>query len=226
MGSKDSVDFDQSKSDKFAEKMMTILNYGALNFMISIGYRTGLFDVMGRLTLSTPEAIAKKANLNERYVREWLGAMFTGGIVEHDHEKNTYLFFPEHAAWLTREATPSNIAVTTQWASVLGSVEDKIVKCFKDGGGATYENYNRFHEVMADESYQTVIVPLMNQILPLVPRLRERLQEGIEVLDVGCGSGFALAEMALAFPKNLFTGGMNFPAKRLREAGGMQLGIV
>jgi hypothetical protein len=92
MGSKDSVDFDQSKSDKFAEKMMTILNYGALNFMISIGYRTGLFDVMGRLTLSTPEAIAKKANLNERYVREWLGAMFTGGIVEHDHEKNTYLF--------------------------------------------------------------------------------------------------------------------------------------
>jgi len=206
MSDKKSVGLDQSKSDKFAEKMMTILNYGALNFLISIGYRTGLLDAMGKLPPSTPETIAKKSNLNERYVREWLGAMFTGGIVVHDHEKNTYMLPPEHAAWLTREATPNNIAVTTQWVSVLGSVEDKIVKCFKNGGGVTYEDYNRFHEVMADESYQTVIVPLLDQILPLVPRLGERLEGGIEVLDVGCGSGFALAEMARAFPKSRFTG--------------------
>lgn len=206
MGSKNSAVFDQSKSDRFAEKMLTILNYGALNYMISIGYRTGLLDVMAKLPPSTPEMIARKSNLNERYVREWLGAMFTGGVVEHDHEKNTYLLPREHASWLTREATPNNIAVTTQWISVLGSVEDKIVKCFRDGGGATYEDYNRFHEVMADESYQTVIVPLIGQILPLVPRLRESLEEGVEVLDVGCGSGFALAEMAQAFPRSRFTG--------------------
>jgi len=157
MTNKKSVEFDQARSDKFAEKMMAILNYGALNFMISIGYRTGLLDVMGKLPPSTPQTIAKKSNLNERYIREWLGAMFTGGIVEHDHEKNTYLLPPEHAAWLTREATPNNIAVTTQWVSVLGSVEDKIVKCFKDGGGATYEDYNMFHEVMADESNPFII---------------------------------------------------------------------
>ena len=71
---------DEVKSEQFAERMMTILNHGALNLMISIGYRTGLFDVMSELPASTSEEIAKAAGLNERYVREWLGAMVTGGI--------------------------------------------------------------------------------------------------------------------------------------------------
>jgi Methylase of polypeptide chain release factors len=206
MGANNSTTIDQKKSEQFAEKMMTILNYGALNLMSSIGYRTGLFDTMSELPPSTSEQIAKSAGLNERYVREWLGAMVTGGIVEYDPEKNTYSLPPEHSAWLTRKASPNNIAVTTQWLSILGSVEDKIVDCFGKGGGVPYEDFNRFHEVMADESRQTVIIPLLDHIIPLVPGLKEELQAGIEVLDVGCGSGFALIKMAQEFPKSRFTG--------------------
>jgi 2-polyprenyl-3-methyl-5-hydroxy-6-metoxy-1,4-benzoquinol methylase len=201
-----SIQLDQSKSEQFAEKMMTILNYGALNLMASIGYRTGLFDVMSELNPATSAQIAEKAGLNERYVREWLGAMLTGGITEYDPEKNTYSLPREHAAWLTRKASPNNIAVTTQWMAILGGVEDKVVDCFRNGGGVGYEDYNRFHDVMADESRQTVLIPLFDQILPLVPGLTEKLEQGIEVLDAGCGSGFALIEMAKAFPKSRFTG--------------------
>ena len=197
---------DEVKSEQFAERMMTILNHGALNLMISIGYRTGLFDVMSELPASTSEEIAKAAGLNERYVREWLGAMVTGGIIDHYHEKKSYSLPEEHAAWLTRKAVPNNIAVTTQWISLLGSVEDKIVECFKNGGGVPYEAFKRFHEVMSDESYQTVIVPLLDQTLPLIEGIKERLEEGINVLDVGCGSGFALVHMAREFPNSRFTG--------------------
>jgi len=139
---------DEVKSEQFAERMMTILNHGALNLMISIGYRTGLFDVMSELSASTSEEIAKAAGLNERYVREWLGAMVTGGIIDHYHEKKSYSLPEEHAVWLTRKAVPNNIAVTTQWISLLGSVEDKIVECFKNGGGVPYEAFERFHEVI------------------------------------------------------------------------------
>ena len=197
---------DEVKSEQFAERMMTILNHGALNLMISIGYRTGLFDVMSELSASTSEEIAKAAGLNERYVREWLGAMVTGGIIDHYHEKKSYSLPEEHAVWLTRKAVPNNIAVTTQWISLLGSVEDTIVECFKNGGGVPYEAFERFHEVMSDESHQTVIVPLLDQTLPLIEGIKERLEEGINVLDVGCGSGFALVHMAREFPNSRFTG--------------------
>jgi 2-polyprenyl-3-methyl-5-hydroxy-6-metoxy-1,4-benzoquinol methylase len=200
------ITIDRIKSEQFAEKMMTILNYGALNLMISVGYRTGLFDVMSELPPATSEDIAKGARLNERYVREWLGAMVTGGIVEYDTQKNTYILPPEYAAWLTRRASPNNIAVTTQWMAVLGSVEDKIVECFKNEGGVPYNEYNRFHEVMADESHQTVVIPLLDHLLPLVPGLKEKLKKGIEVLDVGCGSGLALIKLAQEFPNSSFKG--------------------
>jgi DNA-binding IclR family transcriptional regulator len=78
----------------------------------SIGHRTGLFDAMANLDPSTSEQIASAANLNERYVREWLGAMAVGKIVDYDPEDETYYLPPEHAAWLTRAASPNNFAVT------------------------------------------------------------------------------------------------------------------
>ncbi len=200
------ANINQAKLDQFAEKMFTVLNHGALTMMISIGHRTGIFDAMDKMPPSTSEEIAKKAGLNERYVREWMGAMVTGGIIEYDPQKGTYFLPAEHAAWLTRRAAPNNIAVTTQWFSVTGSVEDKLIECFKKGGGVPYEAYNRFNEVMSEESYQTVVVPLIDHLLPLVPGIKDRLGSGIEVLDVGCGSGFALLELASVYPNSRFTG--------------------
>lgn len=200
------INIDEAMSADFAERMMTILNHGTLSLMISIGYRTALFDVMDELEPSTSEEVARAAGLNERYVREWLGAMVTGHIVDYNADDKSYYLSPEHAAWLTRKATPNNIAVTTQWMSVLGSVEDKIVGCFKNGGGVPYEDFNRFHEVMSDESSQTVIAPLLGETLPLIPGIIEKLEKGIEVMDLGCGSGFALVHMAKQFPNSRFTG--------------------
>lgn len=200
------IQIDQTKSDQFAEKMVSILNQGALGIMISIGYRTRLFDVMGELEASTSQQIAEAAKLNERYVREWLGAMVTGGIVNYDAENRTYALPSEHAAWLTRENAPNNIAVTAQWLPLMAQVEDRIVESFEKGGGLEYSEYNRFNEIMADESYQTVVTPLIDTLLPLAEGLKEKLEQGIDVLDVGCGQGRALLALAEAFPKSRFTG--------------------
>ncbi len=87
--------FDESKSEQFAEKVLSIFNYGALNLMMSIGYRTHLFDSMSNLPPSTSDEIAESANLNERYVREWLGTMVTGEIINYDPETKTYCYYPE-----------------------------------------------------------------------------------------------------------------------------------
>jgi cyclopropane fatty-acyl-phospholipid synthase-like methyltransferase len=88
----------------------------------------------------------------------------------------------------------------------MGSVEDGIVESFKVGGGLPYSAFPRFHEVMAEDSGQTVVAALTDAILPLVPGLTERLEEGMDVLDVGSGSGRALNLMARTFPNSRFTG--------------------
>jgi 2-polyprenyl-3-methyl-5-hydroxy-6-metoxy-1,4-benzoquinol methylase len=198
--------FDQAEAEAFAERLLEVLNGGAMAIMTSIGHRTGLFDAMAGLPPSTSEQIATAANLDERYVREWLGAMTVGKIVEHNPEDETYQLPQEHAAFLTRATSPDNIAAIAQYIPLMGSVEDGIVESFKHGGGLSYSAFARFHEVMAEDSGQTVVAALTDHILPLVPGLSERLEEGIDVMDVGCGSGRALNLMARTFPNSRFVG--------------------
>lgn len=197
---------DQTKAEAFASRMLDILNSGAIAISTSIGHRTGLFDTMAELPPSTSQQIANAAGLNERYVCEWLGVMVTGHFVEYKPADKTYYLPPEHAAFLTRTASPNNIAAFTQYISVLGSVEDQIMDCFYKGGGVPYSEFKRFHEVMAEDSGQTVVAALEDYILPLIPGLVAALQQGMDVLDVGCGSGRALNKMAQAFPNSQFTG--------------------
>jgi 2-polyprenyl-3-methyl-5-hydroxy-6-metoxy-1,4-benzoquinol methylase len=197
---------DQTKAEVFAQRMLDILNSGAIALMTSIGHRTGLFDTLAKLPPSTSQQIADAAGLNERYVREWLGAMVTGRFIEYEPEAGVYSLPPEHAAFLTRAASPNNIAVTTQFLPLLGTVEDQVIECFYKGGGVPYSAYKRFHEVMAEDSGQTVVAALQEHILPLIPHLTEALEKGIDVLDVGCGSGRALKEMAKQFPNSRFKG--------------------
>ncbi len=200
------VELDQAKAEAFAGKMMGILNGGALALATSIGHRTRLFDAMADMPPSTSQEIADKAALNERYVREWLGAMLTGGVVTYDPEARRFSLPREHAAFLTRTAAPNNIAVFAQYIPLLATVEDRIVECFEKGGGVPYSAWPRFQEVMAEDSAQTVVAALTDSILPLVPGLVDRLRSGIDVLDVGCGSGRALNLMARTFPDSRFTG--------------------
>lgn len=197
---------DQTKAEAFAERMLDILNHGAIALMTSIGHRTGLFDIMAKLPPSTSYEIAHAAGLNERYVREWLGAMVTGCFVEYNPAHDTYALPAEHAAFLTRSASPDNIAAFAQYIPLLGTVEDQIIECFYKGGGVPYSAYKRFHQVMSEDSGQTVVAALTDWVLPLVPGLMEVLELGIDVLDVGCGSGRALNKMARIFPNSRFKG--------------------
>ena len=197
---------DTRKSEVFAENLLDMLNQGALAVMISIGHRTGLLDAMSTLPLSTSDEIADKTGLNERYVREWLAAMVTGRIIEYDLINKTYSLPAEHAAFLTREAGANNIGVFAQYIPLLGTVEDKIIDCFQNGGGVPYTEFGRFHEVMAEDSGQTVVSSLIDLILPSVPGIVKKLEEGIDVLDLGCGRGKALNLMARVFPNSRFVG--------------------
>jgi hypothetical protein len=159
----------------FAEQMMRIVNDAALALMISVGHRTGLFDVMAVMPAATSAQIASEAELDERYVREWLAAMTTGRIVDHDDASGTFSLPADHAAWLTRAAGHDNLAVLTQYVGLLALVEEQIVDCFRHGGGVPYSAYPRLQAIMAEDTGAVHDATLIGVTLPLVPGLVGRL---------------------------------------------------
>jgi SAM-dependent methyltransferase len=214
--------------EDFAAHLLGVFNSGMLTLMIGIGHRTHLFDVMATLPPSSSSEIAEAAGLDERYVREWLGAMTTGGIVNHDPASLTFVLPPEHAASLTRAAGSGNLAVMAQWVGLLAQVEDKVVDCFHHGGGVAYDAFpERLWAVQAEDSGVRYDADLIAVTLPLVPGLVERLPQGIDVADVGCGSGHAINLMAEAFPASHFVGlDSSVPGPAAARAETQRLGVT
>lgn len=198
----------------FSEKITAILNYSALNLALAIGYRTGLFDVMDTFdTPQTLQVIAHKTGLNSRYVKEWLGVMVSGEIVElsvaADGDEDCYFLPKAHADFITRRAGNSNLGVYTQEIPLLTTCAmDAVINDFATGDGVTYDHYPEFQTFMsqlADAKHRQVLV---ETFLPAVEngRIIQQLQAGIRVCDVGCATGVALLLMAKAFPRSRFTG--------------------
>jgi SAM-dependent methyltransferase len=197
---------ERAEGTAFAKRMLRTMNEAAVALMVSVGHRTGLFDVLAAMPAATSEQIASRAALDERYVREWLAVMTTGRIVEHDGAAGTYWLPADHAAWLTRAAGMNNLATGMQYIGLMALVEDQIVDCFRHGGGVPYSAFPRFTAIMAEDSGAVHDATLIDATLPLVPGLIDRLRQGIDAADIGCGSGHAVNLMAGAFPRSRFTG--------------------
>jgi SAM-dependent methyltransferase len=204
----------QESVEEFGERMVATLDSASLAILLSVGHQTNLLDTMAGLAPATSAQIAEAAALNERYVREWLGGMTTGRIVDYDAENGTYSLPAHRASLLTRAAGPDNLARVAQFVPMLGEVEQKIVACFHAGGGVPYSEYPRFHSLMAEESGAVFDAALVDVVLPLVDGLPERLRSGVDVADFGCGSGHAVNLMARAFPASRFTG-IDFSAEAI-----------
>lgn len=195
----------EAAREAFEERLVYALNEAGALLMISLGHRSGLLAGMAGAGWLTSERLASKCSLDERYVREWLNGLTAARVLESDPAAGTYRLPDAHADLLT-DRGEANLAVYAQFVPLLGSVEDDVLDCFRRGGGVPYERFRRFHEVMAEDSGQTVLPALVDHILPLVPDLIERLEAGIYVLDVGCGRGMALMLMAERFPASHFVG--------------------
>jgi SAM-dependent methyltransferase len=193
-------------SQAFGARIVGVVNDAAIALLCSIGHQTGLFDTLAELPAATSTQIADAAGLNERYVREWLGGIVTAGIVDYHPATATYELPRHHAATLTRAGGADNVAKLAQYIAIFGEIEQKILGCFRHGGGLPYTEFPRFHAIMAEESGGVFDAALVDGILPLADGLPERLRAGIDVADIGCGSGHAINVMAQAFPASRFTG--------------------
>ncbi len=122
-------------TEEFAGRIAGAIDSASLAILLSIGHQTRLFDTLAELPPTTSAQIADAAGLNERYVREWLGGMVSGCVVEFDPATQTYSLPRHRAAVLTHAAGPDNLARVAQFVSMLGEVEQKILGCFRVAEG-------------------------------------------------------------------------------------------
>ncbi len=221
------MEIEAERRKAFSRRMMEILNAGAVNLAMAIGYRTRLFDVMDEMDRFAESAeIAEAAGLNERYVREWLAVMATARVLDLEADGNAEKFrLPKaHGDFLTRRAGNGNMGVYAQEIPLLTrAAYDAVTEAFSTGEGIPYERYPRFQAFMSELGNMKHRQTLVDVFLPSVDegRMVQRLRDGIDVLDLGCGEGVATRLMAEAFPQSRFTGlDLDEPAIEAARAAG------
>lgn len=187
-------------------RLQQMINQGSLTLVLSIGYRTGLLRVLGEVDAATSEEIAERAGLQTRHVEDWLAVMTTGGILEYDSLFQTYRLPAEQAAVLLQRGRTHAYAASVQWVSLFGKLENEIVTCFRAGGPLPADLFSRLQSQLLEDNTVSIMNGLFKHLLPLVPRLIMQLCEGRDVLELGCGSGHTLIELARTFPASRFVG--------------------
>jgi len=195
-------------SDEFQTRMVDILNSAALNVAIGIGSKVGLFDALGDAAEPlTAKELAETTELNPRVVREWLGVVVSGNILEV-HPGDYYSLPPHRANFLCRKGGENNLALYCQEIPILTQcVYQDVLETFKTGSGIPYSKYPTFQDFMGQLADQKHEDSLLQTFLPSIDGMVDRLKEGnMRVMDLGCGQGLAISLLAREFPNSSFVG--------------------
>ncbi len=173
--------------------------------VIDLGHRGGLFTALA-LGPTTVDGLAERTGQSRRHLREWLGAMAVGGVVDVDHESETFTLPPEHALWLTG-VSYTNLAPTAGLLTGLAPRIDDVLEAFSTGDGVSYDRYRpHFTHAMDALGRAKYDALLVRAYLPKAPGLVEALSDGVRAADVGCGTGHCVNLLGAAFPASTFVG--------------------
>ncbi|XP_033634686.1 uncharacterized protein LOC117295970 [Asterias rubens] len=195
---------------QFGARIMETVNAGFIALSIAVGKETGLFRVLAGFEgqPKTSQEIADEAGLKERYVREWLGAMTTGRIVNMDATGKRFYLPPHRAIFLTTPGLGYELTILAAALPMQGKVFNHIIESFKLDGpkGVSYDHFGDFHHFMNECSLVWWERHLVQTFIPSIPGLKDMLESGISVLDLGCGEGGASLLMGQEFPNSSILG--------------------
>src|SRR2546425_2063166 len=197
---------DQAQTEAFLGKVLTDTSGMTMTIMASIGDRLGLVKQLAHGP-ATSKQLATRADINERYAREWLGAMASAGYIEYDSLSQSFTLPPEYVPILAQESGPIFLGGLHQMLLGMAGPIDTLVQAFQQGGGVAQANYDENvwdgMERFTNGWYENMLV---QQWLPAMPDVQERLTRGVTVADIGCGRGRGVIKLAQSFPPSHYVG--------------------
>jgi SAM-dependent methyltransferase len=175
--------------------------------LVVIGDKLGLYRALATNGSLTPAQLAARTGTAERYVREWCAAQAAAGYLTYDPTGGRYTLPPAHAVALTDEESPACVLGGFQGMTAATRAMPKIMDRFLTGGGLGWHE----HDPNLFEGVERFFRPgynahLVNEWIPALDGVREKLERGARVADIGCGHGASTIIMAKAFPKSQFIG--------------------
>src|SRR5215472_5751353 len=218
---------DQTKTEAFVGKVLADTAGLAVTVMSSIGDRLGLFKQLAQAP-ATSEELAERAQVNERYAREWLSAMASAGYLDYNPAARRFTLPPEHIPVLAQEGGPVFFGGVQEELVGLARPVNQLMQAFRSGGGVPMEAYDpsawegltRF----TSGWFENLLVPVW---LPAMPEVQAKLERGALVADVGCGQGKALIKLAQTYPQSRYIGYDSFaPSIKQARANALAAGVA
>jgi 2-polyprenyl-3-methyl-5-hydroxy-6-metoxy-1,4-benzoquinol methylase len=199
--------FDDARAEAFVGTVLT--NFGAAftGLLTAVGDKLGLFKDLAASGPATSEALARRADIDERYAREWLAQMQAVGYLDYDPASGEYTLPAEHAPVLAQERGPVFFGGAHQMLLGLSDAVPLLIDAFRKGGGVPQSAYgDDWWDGMARFTagwFENLLLPVW---IPAMPDVQAKLEAGCRVADVGCGTGLALIRLAQAYPSSTFVG--------------------
>ena len=198
---------DEGKLQKFMEKMLGDMGAAMGAALVIVGDKLGLYKAMAGAGPISSEDLAKKTNTDERYVREWLAGQAAAGYVEYDGASQHFTLPAEQELVFAVEGSPVFVPGAFEIIAAILRDEPKITEAFKTGRGVGWHEHDAALFSGTERFFRpSYAAHLVAEWLPALEGMRDRLEKGIEVADVGCGHGSSTILMAKAFPKSTFVG--------------------
>lgn len=198
---------DEQALNDLAGKLVGELSAGYGGVMVSLGDKLGLYKAMAGSGPMSSQEVAKKAGCSERYVREWLNSQAAGGYVLYHAKSTTYELTPEQAFILADETSPMFIPNAWEVVASMWADQDKALAAMKSGKGVAWGDHDERLFCGVAAFYRNAYRgSLVQEWLPALDGVAEKLKAGARVADVGCGHGHSTVLMAQAFPKSKFWG--------------------
>lgn len=206
MNSPQAPKLDMDRLNAFIGQFVSDLGAAVHTGMVVIGERLGLYKTLAEAPMTATE-LAVKTKTDERYLREWLSSQAAGGYITYDEATHKFSMTPEQAFTLANEESPAYLPGAFELA--LGSLAavPRIADSFRTGAGMGWHEHDDgvFHgcEKFFRPGYAANLV---SSWIPALHDVKQKLEAGARVADVGCGKGASTILMAKAFPKSHFFG--------------------
>ena len=201
------MDINPDKLHAFMGKMLGDVGAAMNTSLLLLGDKLGLYKTLAAKGPMTSSELAQATNTAERYIREWLSAQAASGYVEYDAESGKFSMLPEQALALAHEDSPVFLGAVGDVVAATFLDEPKVTEAFKTGKGV---GWNRRSEClfcgMARFFRTGYKHHLVQEWLPALDGVVEKLKRGAKVADIGCGHGISTRLMAEAFPNSRFWG--------------------